>query len=296
MRITSMMKTTQLLGNLRNMNTSIQDWQNKLATGQRIHRPGDDPVGVSYQMRYDTELSRSEEYLENTRTGNGILSTMDSLMQQANDVLKRAKVITQQASTGTIPEDARATIAAEMKQLREQLVLIGNSSYSGRYLFNGQKTDQAPYTSANAANDTTDTGVFFLNVSPSVSVPVSITGEQIFGTAGDADNTFQILDDTIAHLEANDQDLILADMGRFDIAADRIAKAWAEIGARTNRFVLVENRILDQQVSLKELRGKVADVDMPDAIMQLKIKENVLQAALSTGARISQISLIDFLR
>ncbi|QMV41681.1 flagellar hook-associated protein FlgL [Cohnella cholangitidis] len=296
MRVTSMMKTTQLLGNLRNMNSEINDWQNKLATGQKIHRPGDDPVGIGYQMRYDTELSRSEEFLENSRTGGGILKTMDSLMQQTNDVLKRAKIITQQASTGTVPADARATIAAEMKQLKEQLVLIGNSSYNGRYLFNGQKTDQAPYTAANAANDTTDTGVYFLNVSPSVSVPVSLTGEEIFGAAGDPDNTFQILEDTIAHLEANDQTALLADMDRFDIGADRISKMWAEIGARTNRFELVENRILDQQVSLKELRGKVADVDMPDAIMQLKIQENVLQAALSTGARISQLSLIDFIR
>lgn len=296
MRVTSMMKTTQLLGNLRNMNSEINDWQNKLATGQKIHRPGDDPVGIGYQMRYDTELSRSEEFLENSRTGGGILKTMDSLMQQTNDVLKRAKLITQQASTGTVPADARESIAAEMKQLKEQLVLIGNSSYNGRYLFNGQKTDQAPYTSANAANDPTDTGVYFLNVSPSVSVPVSLTGEEIFGAAGDPDNTFKILEDTIAALEANDQTALLADMDRFDIGADRISKMWAEIGARTNRFELVENRILDQQVSLKELRGKVADVDMPDAIMQLKIQENVLQAALSTGARISQLSLIDFIR
>jgi len=296
MRVTSMMKTTQLLGNLRNMNSQINDWQNKLATGQKIHRPGDDPVGIGYQMRYDTELSRSSEFLENAQTGGGILRTMDSLMQQVNDVLKRAKLITQQASTGTVPADARAAIAIEMKQLKEQLVLIGNSSYNGRYLFNGQKTDQAPYTLANAANETTDSGIYFLNVSPSVSVPVSLTGEQVFGAAGDADNTFKILEDTIAHLEADEQSKILADMDRFDIAADRISNMWAEIGARTNRFELMENRILDQQVSLKELRGKVADVDMPDAIMQLKIQENVLQAALSTGARISQLSLIDFIR
>lgn len=296
MRVTSMMKTTQLLGNLRHMSGNIQDWQNKLATGERIHRPGDDPVGIGYQMRYDTELSRSEEFLENARTGNGILSTMDKLMQQANDVLKRAKVITQQAATGTVPDDAREAVAAEMRQLRDQLVLIGNSSYNGRYLFNGQKMDQPPYTSANAANESTDDGVFYLNVSPSVSVPVSLSGEQIFGDAGDPENTFKILDDTIAHLEANDQERLLADMDRFDTGADRIAKMWAEIGARTNRFELVENRILDEQVTLEELRGKVSNVDMADAIMQLKIQENVLQAALSTGARISQLSLVDFMR
>ncbi|GIQ62839.1 flagellar hook-associated protein FlgL [Paenibacillus cisolokensis] len=282
--------------NLRNTNAGIIDWQNKLSTGQRIQKPSDDPVGIGYQMRYDTELNRSEEFLENARTGLGWLRTMDSLMQQATDVLKRARVLTQQASTGTVPEDARKQIAAEIRQLKEQMIAIGNSDYGGRYLFNGQKTDQMPYSLTNAANDPTDKGVYFLNVSPSVTVPVSITGEQIFGEAGSPDNVFQVLDDIATHLEDNDQDAILDDLARIDRSADRIAIAWAEIGARTNRFELVENRILDEQIGLKQLRSEVADVDMSEAIIELKLKENVLQAALSTGARIMQVSLVDFIR
>lgn len=296
MRVTGMMQNVQLLKNLRNTNAGIIDWQNKLSTGQRIQKPSDDPVGVGYQMRYDTELNRSEEFLENARTGLGWLRTMDSLMQQASDVLKRARVLTQQASTGTVPEDARRQIAAEIRQLKEQMIAIGNSDYGGRYLFNGQKTDQMPYSLTNAANDPTDKGVYFLNVSPSVTVPVSITGEQIFGEAGSPDNVFQVLDDIATHLEDNDQDAILDDLARIDRSADRIAIAWAEIGARTNRFELVENRILDEQIGLKQLRSEVADVDMSEAIIELKLKENVLQAALSTGARIMQVSLVDFIR
>ncbi|ALS26087.1 flagellar hook protein FlgL [Paenibacillus sp. 32O-W] len=296
MRVTGMMQNTQLLKNLRNTNAGIIDWQNKLSTGQRIQKPSDDPVGIGYQMRYDTELNRSEEFLENARTGLGWLRTMDSLMQQATDVLKRARVLTQQASTGTVPEDARKQIAAEIRQLKEQMIAIGNSDYGGRYLFNGQKTDQMPYSLTNAANDPTDKGVYFLNVSPSVTVPVSITGEQIFGEAGSPDNVFQVLDDIATHLEDNDQDAILDDLARIDRSADRIAIAWAEIGARTNRFELVENRILDEQIGLKQLRSEVADVDMSEAIIELKLKENVLQAALSTGARIMQVSLVDFIR
>jgi len=296
MRVTGAMQNLQLLNNLRQTHSEILKWQDKLATGQRIQRPGDDPVGINYQMRYDTELNRSEEYLENARTGLGMLKTMDSLMQQANDVLKRVKVLVQQGANGTVPADARKHIAAEMKQLYEQMVMIGNSSYNGRYLFNGQKTDQPPYTINNAPNEKTDDGVYYLNVSPSIQVPISLQGEFIFGEAGDPDNTFQILKDIINHLENNQPDQLLNDMDRVDIAADRIAVAWAEIGARTNRFELVENRILDEQVSLKQLKSQVADVDMADAITTLKLHENVLQAALATGARIMQVSLVDFLK
>jgi len=97
-------------------------------------------------------------------------------------------------------------------------------------------------------------------------------------------------------LNNDQQDLLFGDLSRIDACVDRIAVSWAEIGARMNRFDMVENRILDEQVNLKKLKSDVGDVDMTEAITELKMKENVLQAALSTGARIMQISLIDYLR
>ena len=302
-RVTNSMQNLQLLNNLRMTNRDILRWQDKLATGQKIQRPGDDPVGINYLLRYDTELNRSEEYLENARTALGMLKTMDTLMQQANDVLKRARVLVQQASNGTMPQEGLNTIKAEIVQLREQMVAIANSNYAGRYLFNGQKTDRPPYSVDTANTDTTDKGIFYLNVSPMVKVPVSITGELIFGPAQDPanpqaepENVFILLANIANHLENNNQEELFKDLERIDAAADRLMVAWAEIGARTNRFELVESRILDEQASLKELRSAVSDVDMADAITQLKLKENVLQAALGTGARIMQVSLLDFLR
>ncbi|MBN3523878.1 flagellar hook-associated protein FlgL [Paenibacillus apiarius] len=304
MRVTSSMQNTQLLHNLRYMNSNMTDLNNKLSSGQRIHRPGDDPVGIGYQMRYDSELNRNDEFTMNAQMGTGMLKTMDSLMQQASDVLKRARTLTQQASTGTTPDDARKSILAEIKQLKEQLVMIGNSAYNGRYLFNGQKTDTPPYTNDGSATEQTDQGIYKLNVSPAVTVPVSITGEFIFGSAIDTtkpidksnDNVFQTMDDIIKSLENNDTQELLSSLDRIDASADRINTQWSEIGARMNRFELMENRLADDKVSLKEQRKGVADTDMPAGIIELKTQENVLQAALSTGARIMQTSLIDFIR
>ncbi|MCT2195915.1 flagellar hook-associated protein FlgL [Paenibacillus sp. p3-SID1389] len=295
MRVTGMMQNLQLLKNLRNINASLTTGQQQLATGQKISKPSDDPIGVGYQMRYDTDLARSEEFLLNVQTGTEILKTMDSLFQQASDVLKRARTLTLQAVNGTYDAQQRQTISAEIKQLKEQMVTIGNSTYNGRYLFNGQKTDQAPYTVAGAAGETTDPGLFYLNVSPSVKVPVSITGEVVFGAAN-TDNVFQVLDDLANALDTNNVTGITAALDKIDDSADRLSISWAEVGARMNRFALMEERILDDQVSLKEQRANVADVDVAAAITELKSKETVLQAALSTGARIMQTSLVDFLR
>ncbi|MDQ0089885.1 flagellar hook-associated protein 3 FlgL [Paenibacillus anaericanus] len=295
MRVTGSMQNIQLLRNLRNINTDMKTGQQQLATGQRISKPSDDPVGVGYQMRYDTDLARSDEFLNNAQTGSEILKTMDSLMQQASDVLKRARTLTLQARNGTFDAQQRQVIASEVKQLKEQMVTIGNSTYNGRYLFNGQKTDQPPYTVNGAAMEVTDSGLFYLNVSPAVNVPVSITGEIVFGKAN-TDNVFKVLDDLAIALDSNNLTAISDSLTKIDDSVDRITISWAEIGARMNRFDLMENRILDEQVNIKDQRSHVADVSTPEAITDLKMKETILQAALSTGARIMQTSLIDFIR
>ncbi|MCR8660503.1 flagellar hook-associated protein FlgL [Paenibacillus endoradicis] len=298
MRVTSMMQNTQLLRNIGHNNTNILNWQNKLSTGQKISKPSDDPVGIGYQMRYTTELSRNEQYLANANTGYGWLSQTDSVLQQANDVLQRLNTLVNQAATGTVDEEIRKQISLEVKQLREQMVTIGNSTYDGRYLFNGQKTDQAPYSSDTAAADTTDEGIYYLNVSSSVSVEVSIPGETVFGKAGGdaSENIFQMFDDIIGFLDDNKQTELSGSLSNISGAIDRISLNLAEVGARTNRFELIQSRIGDEKVSLTTLRSGVADVDMADAIIQLQLQQNVLQASLSVGAKVMQMSLLDYIR
>lgn len=295
MRITSMMQNTQLLRNIRNNNSDILDWQNKLSTGQRISKPSDDPVGIGYQMRYTTELARNEQYLANAKTGYGWLSQTDSVLQQAHDILQRLNTITNQASNGTITPDIREQIRLEVLQLREQMITIGNSTYDGRHIFNGQKTDVKPY-SADAANDNTDMGIYYLNVSPSVTVEVSIPGEKVFGEAGAADNIFKLFDDIAQQLQDNEQSELSGSLDDIGLAIERISFNLAEVGARMNRFELIENRIGDEKVSITTLRSSVADVDMADAVIQLQLQQNVLQASLSVGAKVMQMSLLDYIR
>jgi len=296
MRITSVMKNTQLLRNLRNNNTEMLDWQNKLSTGQKISKPSDDPVGVGYQMRYTTELARNEQYLANAKTGYGWLSQTDSVLQQANSILQRLNTLTNQAANGTVTPEVREQIRLEVLQLREQMVTVGNSTYDGRHIFNGQMTDVRPYNSDTAADDVTDSGVYYLSVSPSVQVAVSLTGAQVFGEPGADDNIFKLFDDIAQQLEDDDQDAISGSLDKIMDGIDKINLNLAETGARMNRFELVESRIGDEKVSLTTLRSSVADVDMADAIVQLQLQQNVLQASLSMGAKISQMSLLDYIR
>ena len=285
-----------MLGNIRRNNADILDWQNKLSTGQKISKPSDDPVGIGYQMRYTTELSRNEQYLENAETGYGWLSQTDTVLQQGQSILQRLNTLTNQAANGTVTAEVREMIRLEVEQLKEQMIQIGNSSYDGRHLFNGQMTDVRPYSTGNAANDTTDSGKYYLNISPSVSVEVSLTGEEVFGAAGAADNVFALFDQMSTQLTNNDITGLSTSLSNIESAVEKLSYSLSEVGARMNRFELVQNRIADEKLSLTSLKSHVADVDMADALVQLQLQQNVLQASLSVSAKILQTTMLDYIR
>ncbi|MEW9123762.1 MAG: flagellar hook-associated protein FlgL [Thermotaleaceae bacterium] len=103
----------------------------------------------------------------------------------------------------------------------------------------------------------------------------------------------QLSQKAVVKEEKIDTSGMLADL---DKNMDNILAKLSEIGAKTNRLELDQNRLDDNILNYKTLRSKVEDVDMAEAIMNFSMEENVYRAALSTGARIIQPTLIDFLR
>ncbi|WP_324603221.1 flagellar hook-associated protein FlgL [Salibacterium aidingense] len=70
----------------------------------------------------------------------------------------------------------------------------------------------------------------------------------------------------------------------------------AEVGARLNRVEMIESRLGEQEVTAERIMSENEDADMEKVITDLMSQENVHQAALSSGARIIQPTLMDFLR
>lgn len=70
----------------------------------------------------------------------------------------------------------------------------------------------------------------------------------------------------------------------------------SQIGARTNRLEATVSRLEANEVDYKAQLSSVEDVDLAQAITDLKMEESVYRAALAVGARIIQPTLVDFLR
>lgn len=147
---------------------------------------------------------------------------------------------------------------------------------------------------------------------------ISVTGSDgnplSFETQGTADDGSQVpelsmtvvkaqeskmivdLDNFITALNNNNTEGMREFITKVDDHLKNLSSQKSIIGAKTNRLELILNRISDDNINVTQLLSNAQDVDMSEAIMNLKNYENIYRASLSTGAKVIQPSLIDFLR
>lgn len=304
LRVTSNMMNSQLLLNLNRNARTMNDTQLQLSSGQKINKPSDDPVGITYSLRYRAELSSNEQYTKNVDSALSWLDYNDTVLGQAGDVVQKIRELSVQAATGTNPQSALNSINEELMQLKEQLVDISNSTLNGKYIFNGEQYNTKPYDFAKGADGTydvskpitTDTGQIQFIVGEDVRMPISTTGNEIFGNTGEPDNLFAIINKLSGALKSGDFTGISAQLGTIDTRTEKILTARSEIGAKTNRVELMQDRLSDLNINLTDLQAKTEDADYEGLIMNSKIQENIYNASLSVGAKIISTSLVDFIR
>ncbi|MEC0133018.1 MULTISPECIES: flagellar hook-associated protein FlgL [Paenibacillus] len=304
LRVTSNMMNSQLLLNLNRNARTMNDTQLQLSSGRKINKPSDDPVGITYSLRYRAELSSNEQYTKNVDSALSWLDYNDTVLGQAGDVVQKIRELSVQAATGTNPQSALDSINEEVMQLKEQLVDIANSTLNGKYIFNGEQYSTKPYDFAKGADGTydvskpvtTDPGQIQFIVGEGVRMPISMTGNDVFGNTGDSDNLYTIINSISAGLKAGDLGAISGQLDNIDTRMETILTARSEIGAKTNRVELMQERLSDLNVNLTDLQAKTEDADYEGLIMQSKIQENIYNASLSVGAKIISTTLVDFIR
>lgn len=301
LRITQGMMHSQLLRNINNNVSKLDNYQTMQSTGRKINKPSDDAVGITYALRYRSELSMNEQYQKNLDMAESLVEHTDTTLGQIGDVILRVKELTVQGLNGTNEGSPMSAIGKELRQLYDQIVTLGNDHLNGRYIFNGQQTDQKPYTATTPGTDSADTLVTNYKFSAGVMIPINVTGNEVFGPpTGSAedqgDNLFTVIKGLADAFDASDATTARPLLEKLEQRFQKVLDVRSDVGARANRIELLNNRLQDLDLNLNELSGKTEDADMSEVIMNLKMAENVYQASLSAGAKVIQPSLLDFLR
>ncbi|OEH86726.1 hypothetical protein BHU72_00160 [Desulfuribacillus stibiiarsenatis] len=313
MRVTQSMLNTNMLRNLNKSMRGMDRYQEMLASGKKVNKPSDDPVSAVRSMYHRTSITEIEQFQRNTTEALNWMELTDQTLDSAVNVLQRARELLVRGATDTMDDASKHAIAQELRQLKDQLGTLANTTIGGRYIFAGTDTKTAPYNNAvvvppgdplyskipgSFTNE--NLAEIKIEMGKEIFLPVNMPGVILFGDSSvpgdDRESIFRVLDDIVLALEGDSNEDISGFISNLEQNLDHIISKRSELGAKINRIQLVQHRLVDSHYSSTQLLSDAEDADIPKVITNLKNQENVHRAALSTGARIIQPSLMDFLR
>jgi len=109
-------------------------------------------------------------------------------------------------------------------------------------------------------------------------------------------NIFTALGDLKAAFESQDPEEVGRQLGRLERLVGAVTSQRGQLGSRTRNLEFARDRLQNYNVTAQTLKENIEGVDLPQAVMRLTAEEQAYQTSLAAGARIFNISIIDFLR
>jgi len=144
MRITNMMMSNSMLSRINNNMTTLDKYYTQMASGKKIQKPSEDPILASRALKLRNTVSSTEQYISNSKQGLSWMELTESAYSNVTSILTTISELCVQGASDQYKEDDRKKIAQNINSLVGQIETEMNSTYMGRYVFSGYKTDIAP--------------------------------------------------------------------------------------------------------------------------------------------------------
>ncbi len=156
----------------------LEDLHLKGSTLKRIVKPSDDPSGNIDVLKIRSENADISQFRRNSLVAKTQLEFTEAALNDISDVVNKAKEIAIGQASDTYPADVRQNVAAEVREMRHQLLAVANRRLGNKYIFAGHKTNSSPFdTEGNYFGNDKD---IFLEVSQGNFVPINLNGRTVF--------------------------------------------------------------------------------------------------------------------
>lgn len=317
MRITNVMMTNRLITNVNKNLTDVDNYYLQMSSGKKIQMPSDDPIVASRALKFRTIVSETEQYTSNTKQATSWLEITESAFNNTESILQTMRELCVSAATDSKTTDDRMKILTEYNSLLEQVESEMNSTYMGRYVFSGYKTDEKlviqDEDGVNILNPAIygNNGESNLIDGQSINIEVGVNNYIGINTLGtnvydkDTYDTLHSFDDEYQKYQrggvftAEDETQLRSDfdamLGKIDDIMANLSKEQTEVGVKASRLALVNNRLGEDNVNYTNLMSNNEDVNLAEAAMNWNVANATYTAALKVGMSITQLTLVDYL-
>lgn len=228
----------------------------KLSSGYKINRAGDDAAGLAISETMRSQINGLNQAVNNANDAVGLIQTAEGAMTETHSMLQRMKTLTTQAANGTYTETARKNIKAEIDALNSEITRIASTTQ-----FNGEK----PLNPKAKANLT-----FFIGASADKTNAMTVAQQSMTATALKVDKI--AVNTTTAAFQA---------MKSIDAAIETVSSYRATLGAAQNRLEHTVNNLKVTSENITSAESRIRDTDMADEITAYTKNNILLQAAQS---------------
>lgn len=289
-----------------NVQNELAKSQAQISAQKQVVNPSDAPDQAATITRLKSVIGRQDTYTTALNQVQARLDAESTNLTSASDVLVRIKELAVQANNGTQGQVSRLAIATEMQGLRDQLLSLANSTDpTGNYIFSGSKVHTPAFTQSpdGSVEYTGDQTRMNVAVGEQRSIPINRPGTNAFTRVVRTDDFgqqqgvgfFTAIDDLIQGVKDGTAATMQRGLTEMDALHNGVVLAQAEVG--TDMKVVEQQTAVvdDTKLSLKVALSNVEDLDMTTAVTNMQKLMLSLEAAQSTFAKTSQLSLFKYL-
>lgn len=267
-------RMTREISRQQRLASAIEKTQIQISSSKKLQRMSDDPVASRRIATITASQSSMESWRLNLTTAAGTVAQGESVMKSVTELIQRVNDLSMQGVSGTVDENSRRTIAAEITAIADEIDnLIGTRGSNGEPLF-----DTAPRVMR------FDSDIAF--------APLPAVGD-IF--AKDGLSLSASLRDVAANIAASDAEAMGLDRGVVMDWIGHIADQNASVGLAAGRLDRIGESLDLRAIAVKDERSGLEDTDLAEAISLLKAQDLTLSAAQAAFAQINRRTLFDIL-
>lgn len=252
--------------NLGTNQSSLNKNLEKLSSGYRINRAGDDAAGLAISETMRSQINGLNQSVTNANDAIGLIQTAEGALTETHSMLQRLTTLATQSANGTYNSTARENIQIEVNRLLEEIDRIAN--YTD---FNGIK----PLKGNNTISKMT------FQIGPSAAETIQVN------TSAMTTSQLNLSSDNTVNLTTLSKSNTAIDT--IKTAINTVSKYRAQLGAAQNRLEHTVNNLKVTSENITAAESRIRDTDMADEITAFTKNNILLQASQSMLAQSNSV-------
>jgi len=249
----------------------------KLSSGLRINRAGDDASGLAVSEKMRSQIRGLNQASTNAQNGISFIQTAEGYLQESQDILQRLRELAVQAANGIYSDEDRLYIQVEVSALVDEIDRIASHAQ-----FNGMNMLTGRFGRPTGEN--TVTGSMWLHIGANMD-----QRKQVYiGTMTTKGLGIRNMDDTFISLESPDG--ANRTIGTIDAALKKINKQRADLGAYQNRLEHAVRGLDIGAENTQAAESRIRDTNMAKEMVTFVRDQILSQSGISMLAQANQRS------